>query len=237
MSDEDFLKRWSRRKRAAETSPESLRPESTSALPETEDAGSAADSATALVTTAEDGDIDLSTLPSLDSITAATDVTAFLREGVPLELSRAALRRAWVADPTIRDFVGLAENAWDFNDPQAIPGFGPLDYTPEQVRDLVGRLVGAVEHAADEAAHDVAPEANRADQIEAPPAAATDSYAPVEAPEAMALADETKAAPSQAQPVAARHADAAWLEDRADRQQKPDATPVVRRTHGGALPR
>src|SRR6202043_370431 len=60
------------------------------------------------------------------SIDAATDISAFLRKGIPQELSRAALRRAWTADPAIRDFVGLAENAWDFNDPTAMPGFSPL---------------------------------------------------------------------------------------------------------------
>ena len=36
------------------------------------------------------------------------------------------LRRAWSVDPAIRDFKGLQENDWDFNDPNGIPGFGPL---------------------------------------------------------------------------------------------------------------
>jgi TorA maturation chaperone TorD len=31
-----------------------------------------------------------------------------------------------VTDPAIRDFIGIAENQWDFNDPTAMPGFGPL---------------------------------------------------------------------------------------------------------------
>jgi hypothetical protein len=53
------------------------------------------------------------------------DVTQFLRAGVPAELTRAALRRTWATDPAIRDFIGIAENQWDFNDPNAIPGFGP----------------------------------------------------------------------------------------------------------------
>ena len=87
---------------------------------------------------------DLSNLPQIESIDAATDVTAFLRKGIPQELSRAALRRAWSADPAIRDFVGLAENAWDFNDPNAMPGFGALDYSAEQVDALVRRIVGDV---------------------------------------------------------------------------------------------
>jgi hypothetical protein len=65
-------------------------------------------------------------VPPLESIDAGTDVSAFLRPGVPADLAQAALRRAWVADPAIRDFVGLAENAWDFNKPGGVPGFGPL---------------------------------------------------------------------------------------------------------------
>ena len=93
--------------------------------------------------------MDISSLPPIDSIDAATDITAFLRKGIPSELGRAALRRAWVSDPAIRDFVGLAENAWDFNDPNAMPGFGPLDYSDEQLAELVGRIVGSVRSAAD----------------------------------------------------------------------------------------
>src|SRR5262249_26773453 len=83
------------------------------------------------------------------SIDAATDITAFLRKGIPQELSRAALRRAWSADPAIRDFVGLAENAWDFNDPDAMAGFGTLDYSAAEVDALVRRIVGDVVEAAE----------------------------------------------------------------------------------------
>jgi hypothetical protein len=84
---------------------------------------------------------DLTQLPSIDSIGASTDVTAFLRPGVPPELTRAALRRAWSSDPAIRDFVGLVENGWDFNDPSAMPGFGPI--SPQEVARLVTQLIGA----------------------------------------------------------------------------------------------
>jgi TorA maturation chaperone TorD len=69
---------------------------------------------------------DPASLPPLQSITAATDIRLFLGSNVPVELTKAALRRTWVTDPTIRDFVGIAENQWDFNDPTAMPGFGPL---------------------------------------------------------------------------------------------------------------
>src|SRR3546814_6503534 len=36
----------------------------------------------------------------------------------------------WLLDPAIRDHVGLAECAWDFNRPGSIPGFGPIGATP-----------------------------------------------------------------------------------------------------------
>ena len=69
---------------------------------------------------------DPASLPSLDSIGAQTDIRGFLQPGVPADLARAALRRAWSSDPAIRDFKGLAENDWDFNDPNAMFGFGEL---------------------------------------------------------------------------------------------------------------
>src|SRR3954469_21961183 len=65
-------------------------------------------------------------LPLIDTITVDTDIRAFLKSRVPAELTRAALRRAWASDPAIRDFIGIAENQWDFNDPTSMPGFGPL---------------------------------------------------------------------------------------------------------------
>jgi hypothetical protein len=46
---------------------------------------------------------------------------------VPPRMRLAALRRAWSSDPAIRDFKGLQENDWNFEDPDSIPGFGELD--------------------------------------------------------------------------------------------------------------
>jgi hypothetical protein len=67
-------------------------------------------------------EFDLSKLPSIESITAETDIRAFLAPGVPPALTREALRRAWVVDPKIRDFIEIAENQWDFTAP-GVPGF------------------------------------------------------------------------------------------------------------------
>lgn len=83
---------------------------------------------------------DLSSLPSIDFITAETDVRGFLQSSVPSELMIAALRRAWTSDPAIRDFIGIAENQWDFNDPNAMPGFGPLGITDNEPATLTKAL-------------------------------------------------------------------------------------------------
>jgi hypothetical protein len=95
----------------------------------------------------EDGDIadesfDPASLPSLETITVNTDIRGFLQSRVPVELTRAALRRAWASDPTIRDFIGIAENQWDFNDPGAMPGFGPLQES-DNLPALLARALGS----------------------------------------------------------------------------------------------
>jgi hypothetical protein len=85
---------------------------------------------------AADEPFDLSDLPSIEAINANTDVRGFLQSRVPNELTRAALRKAWTSDPAIRDFIGIAENQWDFNDPNAIAGFGRLEMTGSEATVL-----------------------------------------------------------------------------------------------------
>ncbi len=147
MSDEEFLKRWSRRKQEAKTAEASA-----------EVAAEAAPPAEATATppaTLPEHELDLSKLPPIDSITAATDITEFLRQGIPAELRHAALRRAWAADPAIRDFIGLAENAWDFTDPDAMPGFGALHGTPEQISAMVERVLGSAQDTVEKLAEEL----------------------------------------------------------------------------------
>lgn len=142
---ENVLKRWSKRKLAtgdAVAVQEEIPPQATkdkdAVAPELEAGESPAP--------AENRPLDLSSLPPIESIGANTDVSAFLRPGVPAELTRAALRRAWSTDPAIRDFVGLVENGWDFNDPQAMPGFGPIG--SGDVARLVSQVIGNSQAAA-----------------------------------------------------------------------------------------
>src|SRR5262249_35218829 len=77
---------------------------------------------------------DPANLPPIQSITAETDIRGFLGAGVPSELTRAALRRAWASDPAIRNFVGLADYDWDFNAADSIAGFGPLRMTDDAAK-------------------------------------------------------------------------------------------------------
>src|ERR1041385_2920380 len=136
---ENFLQRWSQRKLAKdEQAPAEREPPAQSGNKNEKAAAPPQDLAAA--PPAADKPFDLASLPSIEPIDAKTDVTAFLRPGVPPKLSRAALRRAWSADPAIRDFVGLVENGWDFNDPNAMPGFGPI--TPAEVARLAGQMLG-----------------------------------------------------------------------------------------------
>jgi hypothetical protein len=60
---------------------------------------------------------DPATLPPIDSIDAQTDITVFLRKGVPDQLRVAAIRRAWMLDPAIRDFKGAAGERLEFQRP------------------------------------------------------------------------------------------------------------------------
>jgi hypothetical protein len=143
---EDFLSRWSRRKReVAKTEQEQAKPAQPAAQAPEQTSESVANSGEPKA-----DEVDLSVLPPLEEITGTTDISGFLRRGVPEELTRSALRKVWSSDPAIRDFVGLSENAWDFNDPTAIPGFGPIDFSPEQVRQMAAKLVGDVREAGEQ---------------------------------------------------------------------------------------
>jgi hypothetical protein len=228
MSDEDFLKRWSQRKRdvAKAEAPRAPEPDVAAKATEAPAAGKT------------ETQFDPASLPPIESITALSDVTAFLRDGVPAELTRAALRHVWTADPAIRDFVGLAENAWDFTDPNAMPGFGPLEMT-DDVRRMIARVIGEIGQAAqpDEggAAGSIAEGAensNHSNAIVEEPAAES-------VPETGALEEEEKQKSAQVlgnqvllqsdkEYTAPQH-------DVTEAQEKPKQ--LSHRIHGGALPR
>jgi len=132
---ENFLERWSRRK-LTKADPAAAEEQAAGDGQQAESTDPTSD------VQPETELFDPASLPPIETIDAKTDVTAFLRPGVPPDLTRAALRRAWTSDPAIRDFVGLAENSWDFNDPQAMHGFGAID--PADAARLFAQAVGQV---------------------------------------------------------------------------------------------
>jgi hypothetical protein len=137
-SARNFLRRWSQRKRGAQGHADDR---ATSLEDEPHGAKARKDSRSVSATECTPPAFDPATLPPIESITATSDVRAFVAPGVPAELTRAALRRVWVTDPIIRDFVGIAENQGDFTAPDGVPGFGSLPFTPE-VRKIVAALIG-----------------------------------------------------------------------------------------------
>jgi Protein of unknown function (DUF3306) len=224
-----FIARWSRRKRAATASP-LVGPVGEGSTPSAQQGcdPNASETAGCLGAPTSEISFDLTQLPSIESITAETDIRPFLAAGVPPELTRAALRRAWAADPRIREFIGLSENAWDFNAPDAIAGFGPLEMTDElrrQIMAMVGRNLA-------EAAPDK-PNPSPIEALGAPAKPATADQSPKRISKT-AHASVDSNMPERADPVAQRNVD-----DRARQHDaaEPDcAQPVVKRRHGRALP-
>lgn len=157
---EDRLAHWARRKA------EAARP-APAAAPEHEPADEAF----------------LAALPKIEEIDAQTDIRGFLREGVPQALRGAALARAWMADPSIRDRIPDAiDYAEDYNAPHTISGWGPA--CPQQAELEVARALEPppaetapqpeIAQAEEPAPADLTP------QIEAPPA---DEPAPAPPPQ------------------------------------------------------
>jgi hypothetical protein len=226
---DNFLSRWSRRKRAA----------AQAAVTAPADAAQAAEAARSLpedLAVPEPGEnrdapgpaapaFDPASLPSIESITAVTDIRAFFAAGVPAELTRAALRRVWTADPKIRDFVGLADYDWDFNAPGSMPGFGPIESA-----DALGR----------EAAHSIA---RAATEDRAP--AGSHSHAEVtrSGPVSDASGEDrsldtppSKDGPSPNFDDAQSHVGDKRVEEQRQEEKSEDVQPIARRKHGGALP-
>jgi hypothetical protein len=227
MSDpESFAARWSRLKRAtAKEEQEAPSPRPAGPSAEAPAAGERPE-----LDRAKDVPFDPKTLPPIDSITAGSDIKAFLQAGVPKDLTRAALRRAWTADPAIRDFIGLAENQWDFTDPTAMPGFGPLEVT-DDVRQLVAQAMGRLAESPIQRPEEIA--------LASQGAQATDQASP-EIPAALQTDDglaKEKARPCQEDSGEEHRHRAEAQGDQLTTPASETGETEARRTHGGALPK
>jgi len=235
MSDaENFVARWSRLKRdtakqTKDKTPADAPGPKPGAAADEQGAEGALPAADALTEPA----FDPASLPSIESITGSSDIRAFLQKGVPAELSKAALRRVWTTDPAIRDFIGIAENQWDFTDPTAMPGFGPLEAT-DNVRELVAQAMGKLGQALDPSAQATGP----SDQGIASTSAASSEASPKELSQVtgMPVGNEPEAQDRSAAnsiEVQTSSVDVATQHD--DKPAQDGALPS-RRTHGRALP-
>jgi hypothetical protein len=144
MSDQDhgddgrsFLSRWSQRKREAKQ-PDRDAPAADAEVP----TGPVAESEA-------EPEFDLSSLPKLEDLTATTDITAFLRKGVPESVRNAALRKSWALDPAIRNYVNPAlDYAYDWNTPGGVPGSSEIEAGMDVAR-LVSQIMGGGESVAE----------------------------------------------------------------------------------------
>ena len=219
---EDFLKRWSRRKRdvaEAERVPADFAHES--AAPTGDER-----SIKPVEAVEPEPVFDLKKLPPIESITAATDIRPFLAPGVPVDIARAALRRAWSVDRRIRDFVGLADYDFDYHAVGGAAGFGPLEMTDE-LRRAVARIVGEIADAG-----------AAAPQRERVVGAESTEKSRVSGADVEALPTALPQAPAQTRPAAAlAFADTGVAVLQHERPQNEVRRTTPRRGHGRALPK
>jgi hypothetical protein len=194
---EGFLSRWSRRKRAVlegRAPEEAAPPTPLEATPE------------ALPPAEPEDEFDPASLPSIESLTVESDFKAFLHRKVPLDLRSAALRRAWSLDPAIRDFIGPAVYAWDYNAPDGVPGFA---------LELGGDAMKLLSHALGLDAPTPKPDSVEPEATSAEPAALA------EAPPVEAVPEPPGPAIAEAMP---------------EPEAEPEPLPPRPRRHGSALP-
>jgi len=124
-----FLSRWSRLKRESTSEPRS----------------ELANPVSAPVPAAEEGALPegksleqlIAELPRVEDLAPGQSLAAFMQDWVPSAVRNAALRRMWLLDAEIRDYVSPAlDYAHDYNTPGAVPGFGTMETSEEAVREV-----------------------------------------------------------------------------------------------------
>jgi hypothetical protein len=136
-----FLGRWSRLKQARGADDSSAEPKA--APPEEQ----------AVPATAESGEGEMAAdqggnapdLPPIESLGKDSDFTAFMKDGVPEETKRLALRTLWRSDPVLANLDGLLEYGEDFSAPWRTAGAVATVYrVGKGMPDLLERLVKEV---------------------------------------------------------------------------------------------
>jgi hypothetical protein len=223
-----FLGRWARRKAQIQAQEKAQE----KAHEKAQDEGGEAGAEVASGGPAEEP-FDLASLPKLEEIDAATDVSVFLRREVPDWLRNAALKKAWAADPAIRDYVNPAmEYAFDWNAPGGVPGSGALEAGYDAARQALDML----SHPPAERIQNPHTFVHRSspESAESPENEALDPLA--KEPQALRLSSADKPAPDENNND---NSNASETPDEAPRASAPieGAAPrAPRRRHGGAAP-
>jgi hypothetical protein len=136
--DEPFLARWARRKRDAQ----SQSPQAGSEDAQSPTVAGLDPSPEGAREVEAEKELDLSKLPKVEELTADSDISAFLDKRVPQLLRNAALGRMWALDPTIRDFIEVAENQWNWNVPGGAPFYEEMLTVPGELGQAVARAGG-----------------------------------------------------------------------------------------------
>ncbi len=100
-ADEGYLSRWSRRKRDE-------RERAPKPADEVDEAADAPESGE------QPAEIAPEDLPDIDTLHKDSDFTVFMRDGVPEELKRRALRKLWTSDPVLANVDGLNDYDGDY---------------------------------------------------------------------------------------------------------------------------
>jgi hypothetical protein len=196
--DDGFLGRWSRLKRQAPAaSPPAAGPVPAAPGPEPDDRPRDPETGALL-----DPDW-IASLPDIAELTAESDLSAFMRPGVPESLRREAMRAMWTLDPAIRDFVSPAlDYALDYNTPGAAPGYGPLSAADVEQALAFARSVFSTP--------DSAPDADASRRAAAPDGTASHERTPDSCDmESQEPAAPDGSGPPGPSPSEDRHADAA----------------------------
>lgn len=115
--EDDFLSRWSRRKRAVREAEEQEERSTSEAEPRTaalppSDIAEQPDEGTVAVTEPE---LPVPTEEDVAALTKDSDFTQYLKDHVPKHIRRMALRKLWTSDPLLANLDGLNDYDEDFS--------------------------------------------------------------------------------------------------------------------------
>ena len=154
---EPFLKRWSRLKREVQVEP-SPTVDATHEATEVAPLVPSGDGGGPVAASHDDVEpLDLDKLPKLEELSSETDFRPFLDVRVPTALRNAALQRMWTLDPTIRDFIEVAEYQWNWNVPGGAPGYEATLPPGTDIAKLLAQATGAIDKAIEQAKRDGEP--------------------------------------------------------------------------------